>query len=161
MDPAAGAPATGGPMSIQIGELASHAGRHLGYSGWHRITQDQVNLFAEATGDYQWIHVDEERAKTGPFGRTIAHGYLTLSLAPVLLWEVLDVEGASLVVNYGLNKVRFPAPVPIPSRVRLGIELASVEPFDQGLQVELKGTFELEGGTKPCCVAEILFRYYL
>jgi acyl dehydratase len=119
-----------------------------------------VNLFAEATGDRQWIHVDEERAASGPFGRTIAHGYLTLSLAPALLWEVLDVAGASLVVNYGLDKVRFPAPVTIPSRVRLGIELAHVESFGEGLQVGLAATFEVEGSAKPCCVAQILFRYY-
>ena len=151
---------TGRPATIPLGELASHAGEHLGWSAWHRVTQDQVNLFAEATGDRQWIHVDEERAKSGPFGRTIAHGYLTLSLAPALLWEVLDVQGASLVVNYGLDKVRFPAPVPIPSRVRLGIELAHVESFGQGLQVGLAATFEVEGSTKPCCVARILFRYY-
>jgi acyl dehydratase len=150
----------GGPAPIALDELASHAGEHLGWSAWHRVTQDQVNLFAEATGDRQWIHVDEERARSGPFGRTIAHGYLTLSLAPALLWEVLEVEGASLVVNYGLDRVRFPTPVPLPSRVRLGVELERVEPFGEGLQAALKGTFELEGSAKPCCVAQILFRYY-
>ena len=99
-------------------------GQHLGYSEWHRIDQDQINLFAEATGDHQWIHVDPERAKGGPFGATIAHGYLTLSLAPVLLGEVLVVEGASMGVNYGCNKVRFPSPVPVDSNLRLGVAVA-------------------------------------
>jgi acyl dehydratase len=150
----------GTPAPITLAELGDHVGRHLGYSTWHRITQDQVNLFAEATGDQQWIHVDEERAKAGPFGRTIAHGYLTLSLAPVLVWEILDVEGASLTVNYGLNKVRFPTPVPVGGRVRLGLELASVDPVADGVQVGLLATFELEGAQKPCCVAEVLFRYH-
>jgi acyl dehydratase len=147
-------------VSIPIAELGDHVGRHLGYSAWHRITQDQVNLFAEATGDQQWIHVDEERAKSGPFGRTIAHGYLTLALAPVLIWEILAVEGASMTVNYGLNKVRFPNPVPVGSRVRLGLELASVDDAAGAVQVGLKATFEIEGKDKPACVAEILFRYY-
>ena len=148
-------------VSIRLAELGEHAGKHLGYSAWHEVTQDQVNLFADATGDHQWIHVDEERAKAGPFGRPIAHGYLTLSLGPVLLWEVLHVEGASLVVNYGLGKARFPAPVPVGSRVRLGVELAAVDPLPEGAaQATLAATFELEGSPKPCCVAEILLRYY-
>ena len=148
-------------MPIPIDDLGTHVGQHLGFSSWYRVTQDVVNLFAEATGDQQWIHVDEERAKAGPFGRTIAHGYFTLSLVPALLREVLDVEGASAIVNYGLNKVRFPAPVPVGSRVRMGVELASVDPLPGGaVQVGLSAEFELQGSEKPCCVAEILFRYY-
>src|SRR5580658_708666 len=103
-----------------IDDLPSLVGQHLGYSEWQTITQDQVNLFADATGDHQWIHVDPERAKTGPFRGAIAHGYLTLSLAPVLLGEVLTVEGMAFGVNYGCNKVRFPSPVPVGSVLRLG-----------------------------------------
>jgi acyl dehydratase len=155
-----GEPPQAPPVSIPIAELGTHVGRHLGYSPWHEITQEAVERFADATGDHQWIHVDEERAKSGPFGRTIAHGYLTLSLAPALLWEILDVEGVSVTVNYGLDKVRFPAPVPVGARVRLGVELASVDPVGDGVQVGLTALFELEGQQKPCCAAEILFRYY-
>ncbi len=136
------------------------AGRHLGYSEWHEITQDQVNLFADATDDHQWIHVDPERAKDGPFGGTIAHGYLTLSLAPGLLGEVLTVEGMSMGVNYGCNKVRFPAPVPVGAKLRLGAEVASVEDVTGGVQVALDLTFETEGGAKPSCVAQVVYRYF-
>src|SRR5260370_26349286 len=108
-------------ITIQgIDGLKSRVGEHLGYSIWHEVTQDQVNLFADATGDHQWIHVDVERAKAGPFGGPIAHGYLTLSLAPVLLGEVLRVEGISMGLNYGCNKVRVPTPVPVGSNRRLG-----------------------------------------
>jgi acyl dehydratase len=135
-------------------------GKHLGHSDWHTIHQDQINRFADATGDHQWIHVDAERAKAGPFGTTIGHGYLTLSLVPIFVFELLKVEGAKLVVNYGLNKVRFPAPVPSGSRVRMGAEIAAVEPVSGGVQVTLSATFEIEGQPKPACVAEILFRYY-
>ena len=135
-------------------------GEHLGYSDWHEITQEQVNKFADATGDHQWIHVDVERAKSGPFGTTIGHGYLTLSLAPIFIFQILKVEGAKLVVNYGLGKVRFPAPVPSGSRVRMGAEIGAVEPVSGGLQVTLNATFEIDGQPKPACVAEILFRYY-
>ena len=148
------------PVRIALDDLPAHAGRHLGTSAWREVTQEAIRQFADATGDHQWIHVDEERAKAGPFGRTVAHGYLTLSLAPALLWEILDVEGASVTVNYGLGKVRFPAPVPAGSRVRLAAELVAAEPFDGGVQVRLQAVFELEGHDKPCCVAEILFRYY-
>jgi acyl dehydratase len=148
------------PVRISLDDLQAHTGRHLGTSAWREITREAVHQFADATGDHQWIHVDEERAKAGPFGRTIAHGYLTLSLAPALLWEILEVEGASVTVNYGLGKVRFPAPVPVGSRVRLAVELVAAEPFAEGVQVGLKAVFELEGQDKPCCVAEILYRYY-
>jgi acyl dehydratase len=140
--------------------LKKHVGEHLGYSEWHEVTQEQVNLFADATGDHQWIHVDIERAKAGPFGGPIAHGYLTLSLAPVLLTEILEVTGVAMGINYGLNKLRFPSPVPVGSKLRAGAALANVEDVSGGVQVTLSVTYEIEGATKPVCVAEILFRYY-
>ena len=143
-----------------ISGLEKSVGEHLGYSEWHEITQEQVNLFADATGDHQWIHVDVERAKSGPFGAPIAHGYLTLSLAPMLLSEILVVSGVTMGVNYGLNKLRFPSPVPVGSKLRAGATLAGVEQVSGGVQVTLSVTFEIEGGAKPVCVAEILFRYY-
>ncbi len=143
-----------------IAGLKKHVGEHLGYSEWHQVTQEQVNLFADATGDHQWIHVDVERAKAGPFGAPIAHGYLTLSLGPTLISEAFQVTGISMGVNYGLNKLRFPSPVPVGSKVRAGIELAGVEDVAGGAQVQLNVTFEIEGGSKPVCVAEVLFRYY-
>jgi len=143
-----------------ISGLKEHVGEHLGYSDWHQVTQEQVNLFADATGDHQWIHVDVERAKTGPFGGPIAHGYLTLSLAPTLLPEIMQVSGVTMGINYGLNKLRFPSPVPVGSKVRAGATLAGVEDVAGGAQVTLGVTFEIEGGAKPVCVAEILFRYY-
>ena len=146
--------------AIALTDLPSMVGKHLGHSDWHTVDQEQINRFADATGDRQWIHVDAERAKSGPFGTTIGHGYLTLSLAPIFIFQILKVEGAKLVVNYGLNKVRFPAPVPVDSRVRMGAEIGAVEPVAGGLQVQLNATFEIEGGSKPACVAEILFRYY-
>jgi acyl dehydratase len=136
-------------------------GEHLGYSEWHVITQEQVNQFADATGDHQWIHVDPERAKSGPFGGPIAHGYLTLSLAPSFLGEVVTVTGTTHGVNYGCNKVRFPSPVPVGSKLRLGATLASVEEVKGGgLQVCIALTFEVEGSEKPTCVAEVVYRYY-
>jgi acyl dehydratase len=146
--------------AIALSDLPGMVGKHLGHSDWHTVDQDQINRFADATGDHQWIHIDVERAKSGPFGTTIGHGYLTLSLAPIFIFQILKVEGAKLVVNYGLGKVRFPAPVPSGSRVRMGAEIGAVEPVAGGLQVQLNATFEIEGGAKPACVAEILFRYY-
>ena len=143
-----------------IAGLKERIGDHLGYSEWHEVTQEQVNLFADATGDHQWIHVDIGRAKAGPFGGPIAHGYLTLSLTPALLSEILEVSGITMAVNYGLNKLRFPAPVPVGSKVRAGVLLDQVEDVSGGVQVTLTTTFEVEGGSKPVCVAEILFRYY-
>jgi acyl dehydratase len=143
-----------------IAGLKDRVGQHLGYSDWHEVTQEQINLFADATGDHQWIHVDVERAKAGPFGAPIAHGYLTLSLTPTLLEEVFAVSGVTMGINYGLNKLRFPSPVPVGSRVRCGVELASVEDVSGGAQVGLTVTYEIDGGTKPVCVAEVLFRYY-
>jgi acyl dehydratase len=143
-----------------IESFSELVGTHLGYSEWHRVDQDQINLFADATGDHQWIHVDPERAKSGPFGTAIAHGYLTLSLAPVLLGEVVVVEGVSMGVNYGCNKVRFPAPVPVDSLLRLGASVAEVEPVSGGVQVVMDLTLETEGSTKPSCVAQVVYRYY-
>jgi acyl dehydratase len=143
-----------------INGLSKQVGNHLGYSEWHEITQDQVQRFADATGDHQWIHLDVERAKAGPFGTTIAHGYLTLSLAPVLLSEAFSVTGISMGVNYGLNKLRFPSPVPVGSKVRMGVVLDRVDEVAGGAQVTLNCTWEIEGATKPVCVAEIIFRYY-
>jgi acyl dehydratase len=148
-------------ITIQgIDGLKSRVGEHLGYSDWHEVTQDQVNLFADATGDHQWIHVDVERAKAGPFGGPIAHGYLTLSLAPVLLGEVLSVEGISMGLNYGCNKVRFPSPVPVGTKLRLGASISNVEEVAGGVQVTMALTFEVEGQEKPSCVAEAVYRYY-
>ena len=144
-----------------IDELKALQGQHLGHSGYVEITQEQVNQFAEATGDHQWIHTDPERAKAGPFGGPIAHGYLTLSLAPALLPEILQVGGISMGVNYGCGKVRFPSPVPVGSKVRAGAELVSVEDVAGGAQVTMLVTFEVEGAPKPSCVAEVIYRYYV
>ena len=145
---------------IAFDSIANHVGEHLGYSAWHNVTQEQVNRFADATGDHQWIHIDVERAKAGPFGGPIAHGYLTLALAPILLAQVLQVEGVKMGVNYGTNKVRFPSPVPVGSNLRLGAKLASVEDVPGGKQVTVEATFEVENATKPSCVAELVFRYF-
>jgi acyl dehydratase len=144
-----------------IDGLKAQVGDHLGYSDYVEITQEKVNLFAEATGDHQWIHVDVERAKSGPFGGPIAHGYLTLALGPALSAEVFGVSGISMGVNYGCNKVRFPSPVPVGSKVRLGIRLLGVEDVAGGAQVTQEFSFEVEGATKPSCVAEVVFRYYV
>jgi acyl dehydratase len=144
-----------------IDELKAKQGEHLGYSDYVEITQEQVNLFADATGDHQWIHVDPERAKAGPFGGPIAHGYLTLSLAPALLPQILIVGGISMGVNYGCGKVRFPSPVPVGSKVRAGAELVSVDDVAGGAQVTMQVPFEVEGAPKPSCVAEVIYRYYV
>ena len=141
-------------------ELKAKVGEHLGYSSYHEVTQEQVNLFADATGDHQWIHVDPERAKSGPFGGPIAHGYLTLSLAPSLIPEIVQVHGFSMGVNYGCEKVRFPSPVPVGANLRAGAELVGVDDVAGGVQVSMKLTFEVEGASKPSCVAEVVYRYY-
>ena len=146
--------------AVRIDDLPGLAGTHLGYSEWHPVEQEQVDLFADATGDHQWIHVDPERAKTGPFGGAIAHGYLTLSLAPVLLSEVFRVEGMTFGVNYGCNKVRFPSPVKVGAKVRLGAQVAQVEDVEGGVQVTYDVTIECEGAAKPSCVAQVVYRYY-
>lgn len=139
-----------------IAELEAAVGSHLGYSEWHTITQSQINAFADATGDHQWIHIDTEKAANGPFGTTIAHGYLTLSLVPLLVAQVYRVEGVQMAVNYGSNKLRFPAPVPVGSTVRAGVELVSVAAGAAGHLVTAKVVIEREGGDKPVCVVESL-----
>ena len=143
-----------------VAGLKAKVGEHLGYSDWVEITQDRVNMFAEATGDHQWIHVDVERAKEGPFGGTIAHGYLTLSLLPMLLGQTVKVSGFSMGINYGLNKLRFPSPVPVGSKLRVGAKLATLEDVTGGVQLTYECTFEVEGNEKPAAVAEVLTRYY-
>lgn len=143
-----------------LDELTTLVGEHLGYSDWMTITQERVNDFADATGDHQWIHVDVDRAKAGPFGGPIAHGYLTLSLGPDLGSRVWAVTGTSMGVNYGIDKLRFPAPVPVGSKLRLGVKVLDVTEISGGVQAKLEYTFETEGATKPSCVAEVLFRLY-
>jgi acyl dehydratase len=142
-----------------IDELEASVGNHLGYSDWYTITQEQVNQFADATEDHQWIHIDPERAKGGPFGAPIAHGFLTLSLIPKLAWQIYDISGLSMSVNYGFNKVRFLAPVPVESRIRAGVELMDVSRSSAGAQAITKTTLELEGSDKPACVAENIALY--
>ena len=148
--------------AIQATELKDLVGQDIGTSSWVTIEQERIDKFAEATGDHQWIHVDPERAKDGPFGSTIAHGFLTLSLIPALGWEVYTIEGARLSINYGLNKLRFITPVKVGSRVRAHLTLAGVQdvPGD-ALQVATAVTIELEGAEKPAAVAETLSRIYL
>ena len=147
-------------MRIALHDLAARVGQEIGRSQWHEVTQAQVRAFADATGDHQWLHVDEQRAKAGPYGTTIAHGYFTLSLAPLLLAEAVQVEGCAAVVNYGIDRLRFPAPVPVGSRVRALVELLhAADASAGGVQLVWRLTFEIEGGDKPACVAEIVFRY--
>ena len=142
-------------------DVRSAVGEHLGWSDWHAVDQERIDRFADATGDHQWIHVDPERAaRESPFGTTIAHGYLTLSLIPWLMGEVVAYEGLKMGVNYGCNKVRFPAPVKVGSRVRAGAELVSVEEVAGGLQLVNRVTIEVEGAEKPSCVAETVSRLY-
>lgn len=144
-----------------IDELKGAVGEQLGYSDWVEIEQQRIDTFAEATGDHQWIHVDPERAKAGPFGTTIAHGYLTLSLLPLFGPQLISVEGMKMGVNYGTNKVRFPAPVPVGSRLRATARITSVDDVTGGVQLSVAFTVEREGGDKPVCVAESVSRYYL
>jgi acyl dehydratase len=147
-------------LDTDVAGLAAHAGTHLGYSGWRTMTQDEVDRFADLTNDHNWIHVDRERAGSGPFGGTIAHGYLTLSLLAPLMLELVNVRGASTVINYGLNRLRFPAPLPVGARYRAGLELAKVEEVAGGVQAQLNASVEVEGVDKPSLVAECLVRYY-
>jgi acyl dehydratase len=142
-----------------IDELKALVGEELGTSDWLEITQERVNTFADATGDHQWIHVDPERAKDGPFKGTIAHGYLTMSLGPVLLPQVVTVTGFSMALNYGLNKLRFPSPVPVGSKLRLSAKLVAVDDVTGGVQTTYELTFQVEGSDKPACVAEALYRW--
>jgi acyl dehydratase len=148
------------PTVIDVADLEKKVGDHLGYSEWETITQERVNLFAEATGDHQWIHVDPERAKQGPFGGPIAHGYLTLSFIPALLGQVFVVQGITMGVNYGANRVRFPAPVPVGAELRLGMTLAGVEEVQGGVQVTLDAVLEVRDAPKPSCVAQVVYRFY-
>ncbi len=144
-----------------LSALAACVGQDVATSEWVTITQQQVNLFAEATGDHQWIHVDPQKAAAGPFGATIAHGFLTLSLLPRFFESSFDISGSRLGVNYGLNKVRFTAPVPVGSRLRAHMHLLAAEPIDgEGVQLTWRVTVEREGVAKPVCVAESLVRRY-
>ncbi len=153
----------GGRVSIVVDSLeALHdlVGKQIGYTDWQTITQERVNRFAEATDDHQWIHVDPERAEAGPFGGTIAHGYLTLSLAPALLNSLLQVDNVRMGVNYGANKIRFPAPVLVGADVRMGVTIASVEDVEGGVQATYDLVFEVRDAPKPACVAQVVYRYY-
>jgi acyl dehydratase len=136
------------------------AGQQIGYTEWQTITQERVNLFADATDDHQWIHVDPERAKAGPFGGAIAHGYLTLSLAPVLLNKIIRVDNMKFGVNYGANKIRFPSPVPVGSELRMGVTVANVEDVTGGVQVTYDMVMEVRDAPKPACVAQVVYRYF-
>lgn len=142
-----------------VSELTAAAGEELGTSDWLTVDQERINMFADATSDHQWIHVDTERAAAGPFGGTIAHGLLTLSLLSAFLPKIFRVEGVTMVINYGLNKVRFPAPVPAGARLRATSRLTAVKPLDGAVQAELSTTIEIEHGAKPACVAESVLRY--
>lgn len=145
---------------LHLADLENCVGKHLGFSDWLAVEQGQINQFADASGDHQWIHIDPDRARGGPFGTTIAHGYLTLSLASRFLFELLAVDGAAAVVNYGLNKTRFPAPVPSGAHVRMGAEVLAADPVPGGVQLTITATFEVEHQQKPACVAELVFRYF-
>ena len=143
-----------------IDELRQATGQHLGWTGWLEIDQARVDLFADATGDHQWIHVDSERATAeSPFGGPIAHGYLTLALSNLFLPQLIQVPGASAGLNYGTGRVRFPAPVPVGSRIRAGAEITEVEEVPGGLQTTITVTIEIEGSSKPACVIESLSRW--
>src|SRR6266702_148174 len=139
-----------------LAEFVAAKAEHLGYSDWHEITQEQVSMFADATGDHQWIHVDIDRAKAGPFGGPIAHGFLTLSLLPMLGAEIYQVGGLRMGINYGLEKVRFPNPVLVGARVRAGAELLTVNEVERGTQAVVKYVVEIENAPKPACVAEFV-----
>ncbi|MBB1011498.1 acyl dehydratase [Dietzia kunjamensis] len=139
-----------------LDQVEAAVGEHVGYSEWMEITQERIDAFADATGDHQWIHVDPERAAQGPYGATIAHGYLTLSLIPVLGNEVVEITGFRMMINYGTDKVRFPAPVPVGSRIRAGVELVSLERKASGVQLISRVTVEVEGGDRPAVVADTI-----
>lgn len=141
-------------------DLPAMVGKHLGYSDWLTIDQDRINLFADATGDHQWIHVDPVKAKDGPFGKCIAHGYLSLSLVNLFLPQIVEVQSLKMGVNYGCDKVRFPAPVPVESRVRGGGEVVGVEEVKGGFQATIRVTVEIEGNDRPACVIDTISRYY-
>lgn len=140
--------------------LRERVGQKIGTSGWKTVEQPDIDTFAKLTGDEQWIHTDPERARTGPFGTTVQHGFLTLGHATGLLWSVFTVDGFGVVLNYGLNKVRFPAPLRVGSRIRMHVEIAEVKPLEGGAEAVYRLTYEVEGEPKPCCVADLVFRYY-
>ena len=146
--------------TIELSDLPHWVGRHLGFSEWREMTQDRVNQFADAADDHQFIHVDVERAKQTPFGGTIAHGFLTLSLIAPIMGELFKVSGVTMGVNYGLDRVRFPAPVPVGAQFRGGAEIVDVTEVPGGVQVKSKVTIEVQGSEKPACVAETLVRLY-
>lgn len=150
------------PLTLHgLDGLQERLGTDLGVSGWRPVTQSDISTFATLTGDEQWIHVDPERAKSGPFGTTIQHGFLTLGLSTGFLWEVCTVEGFGVILNYGLNKVRFPAPLKVGSKIRMHVNLAAVTDLDgKGAEAVYRLTYEVEGEAKPCCVADLVFRYY-
>ena len=143
-----------------VQDLSALAGRDLGTTDWVEVSQADIDAFAAATGDHQWIHVDPERARSGPFRTTIAHGYLTLALLPPLFAKLLTVRRVGMGINYGLNRVRFPSPLPSGSRVRLAATLVDVAPVEGGVQVTVDATLERDGGEKPACVAQAVYRYY-
>ncbi|MEU0936502.1 MULTISPECIES: MaoC family dehydratase [unclassified Embleya] len=140
-------------------QIKDSVGKHLGHSEWLEITQERINLFADATGDHQWIHVDVEKAKEGPFGAPIAHGYLTMALSNLFLPQIVEVRNISMGVNYGVDKVRFPAPVPVGSRVRGGAEIVAVADIAGGIQVTTRITVEIADSAKPACVIDAISRY--
>lgn len=146
--------------TIDMASLREAAGRHLGYTEWQEMTQDRVNQFADATNDHQFIHVDLERAKQTPFGGTIAHGYLTLSLMAPVMQQLLNVSDVKMGLNYGLDRVRFPAPLPVGGQWRGGAEIVEVSEVPGGLQVKVRGTIEVKDADKPACVADCLVRLY-
>ncbi len=149
------------PITLHgLAGLQERAGQEIGTSEWRTVAQEDINTFATLTGDEQWIHTDPERAATGPFGATVQHGFLTLGLATGLLWSVVTVDGFNVILNYGLNKVRFPAPLRVGSRVRMHVELAEAKLLEGGAEAVYRLTYEVEGETKPCCVADLVFRYY-
>jgi acyl dehydratase len=143
-----------------LDEIKANVGNELGVSDWHEVTQEDINTFADVTGDHQWIHVDIERAKETPFGGTIAHGYYILSLAPKFSYELFTLDGFAFALNYGVNKVRFISPMPVGGKIRMRAKLASVDDVPGGAQIMTELTFEREGGEKPVCVAETLMRAY-
>ncbi len=149
------------PTKITLQELEARVGSEVAVSPWFPVEQDRIDLFAKATGDHQWIHVDPERARQGPFGGTIAHGFLTLSLLSRMVGDALEVTGVRMSVNYGLNRVRFTSPVPSGSRVRTHLVLGKLEKIEGGVQVAWNATVEREGGERPCLVAEWLIRHYV
>jgi acyl dehydratase len=144
-----------------VEQVSAAVGRHLGYSDWIEVSQTRIDEFAQATGDHQWIHVDGARAASGPFGGPIAHGYLTLALSNFFLPQIVDVQGFSAGVNYGVDRVRFPAPVPAGARVRGGAELLAASPITGGVQTTMRVTIEIEATEKPACVIDAISRYLL